>query len=319
MSSTGGCGAPAWAGWSATVRPSWRITRCWPPGCSRSISWAPSNVARRGHWPARYGPAALRRSAAPRPLVRHRRRCRTAYATTRRSADGATPSGASSITEALLTAAHLVDGDRAERYLQGGRRTLDAHSVLLARAPRSAGHWLAVAEAAVRGPLQIAVACDRAVAAAGRCPPAGTRRGDRRRRRGRLVGAVCGPGPDGRCRRRLRVPRSGLRSAGHHARGTRCRSWSAQCSVRPMPMPPKGPSDHRHGQPLHRASRHRQCRRSGRLLRRRRHASRIRLAARSISAPAHQRFLLGGDGLQREAELVSLRVARSTRPRFTFG
>jgi uncharacterized protein YyaL (SSP411 family) len=37
--------------------------------------------------------------------------------------------------------------------------TLGAHSVLLARAPRSAGHWLAVAEAAVRGPLQIAVAC----------------------------------------------------------------------------------------------------------------------------------------------------------------
>ena len=32
--------------------------------------------------------------------------------------DGATPSGASSITEALLTAAHLVDGERAERYLR---------------------------------------------------------------------------------------------------------------------------------------------------------------------------------------------------------
>jgi uncharacterized protein YyaL (SSP411 family) len=30
----------------------------------------------------------------------------------------------------------------------------------LARAPRSAGHWLAVAEAAVRGPIQVAVACD---------------------------------------------------------------------------------------------------------------------------------------------------------------
>ena len=29
----------------------------------------------------------------------------------------------------------------------------------MARAPRPAGHWLAVAEAAVRGPLQIAVAC----------------------------------------------------------------------------------------------------------------------------------------------------------------
>ncbi|MHA7648424.1 thioredoxin domain-containing protein [Mycobacterium sp. ML4] len=73
--------------------------------------------------------------------------------------DGATPSGASSIAEALLTAAHLVEGDRAERYLDLAGQTLDAHSVLLARAPRSAGHWLAVAEAAVRGPLQIAVAC----------------------------------------------------------------------------------------------------------------------------------------------------------------
>lgn len=74
--------------------------------------------------------------------------------------DGATPSGASSITEALLTAAHLVDGDRAERYLRAVGESLGAHSVLLDRAPRSAGHWLAVAEAAVRGPLQIAVACD---------------------------------------------------------------------------------------------------------------------------------------------------------------
>lgn len=73
--------------------------------------------------------------------------------------DGATPSGASSIAEALLTAAHLVEGDRAERYLQIVGQTLDAHAVLLARAARSAGHWLAVAEAAVRGPLQIAVAC----------------------------------------------------------------------------------------------------------------------------------------------------------------
>ena len=75
--------------------------------------------------------------------------------------DGATPSGASSITEALLTAAHLVDGERAERYLRAAGDALGAHSVLLERAPRSAGHWLAVAEAAVRGPLQIAVACDR--------------------------------------------------------------------------------------------------------------------------------------------------------------
>jgi uncharacterized protein YyaL (SSP411 family) len=74
--------------------------------------------------------------------------------------DGATPSGASSITEALLTAAHLVGGERADRYGQAAADALGAHSPLLARAPRSSGHWLAVAEAAVRGPLQIAVACD---------------------------------------------------------------------------------------------------------------------------------------------------------------
>lgn len=74
--------------------------------------------------------------------------------------DGATPSGASAMAEALLTAAHLVDGARAERYLQVVGLTLGAHSVLLARAPRSAGHWLAVSEAVVRGPLQIAVAGD---------------------------------------------------------------------------------------------------------------------------------------------------------------
>ncbi len=74
--------------------------------------------------------------------------------------DGATPSGASSITEALLTVAHLVDGDRAERYLQAASEALAAHSILLAQAPRSAGNWIAVAEMAVRGPLQVAVACD---------------------------------------------------------------------------------------------------------------------------------------------------------------
>lgn len=92
--------------------------------------------------------------------------------------DGATPSGASSITEALLTAAHVVDGERAERYLRASDDALRAHSVLLERAPRSAGHWLAVAEAAIRGPLQIAVACDPSwsplLAEARRLAPGGT-------------------------------------------------------------------------------------------------------------------------------------------------
>jgi len=92
--------------------------------------------------------------------------------------DGATPSGASSIAEALLTAAHLVDAERATRFGDAAAQTLLAHSPLLARAPRSAGHWLAVAEAAVRGPLQVAVAAAGAdselLAAARRMAPGGT-------------------------------------------------------------------------------------------------------------------------------------------------
>ncbi len=92
--------------------------------------------------------------------------------------DGATPAGASSIAEALLTAAYLVGADRAGRYGEAAAETLLAHSALLAKAARSAGHWLAVAEAAVRGPLQIAVATSGPdsplLAAARRMAPGGT-------------------------------------------------------------------------------------------------------------------------------------------------
>ncbi|CAN5794480.1 DUF255 domain-containing protein [soil metagenome] len=92
--------------------------------------------------------------------------------------DGATPSGASAIAEALLTAAHLVGPERSERYAAAAADTLAAQSPLLARVARSAGHWLAVAEAAVRGPLQIAVACDPVdsplLVAARRLAPGGT-------------------------------------------------------------------------------------------------------------------------------------------------
>jgi len=91
--------------------------------------------------------------------------------------DGATPSGAASIAEALLTAAHLVDAGRSTRYREAAAATLLAHSPLLDRAPRAAGHWLAVAEAAVRGPLQVAVATAGAdselLAAARRIAPGG--------------------------------------------------------------------------------------------------------------------------------------------------
>jgi uncharacterized protein YyaL (SSP411 family) len=74
--------------------------------------------------------------------------------------DGATPSGASTIAEALQLAAHLVPADRAGRYAAAADATLASATTILARLPRSGGHWLAVAEGAVRGPIQIAVACD---------------------------------------------------------------------------------------------------------------------------------------------------------------
>jgi uncharacterized protein len=74
--------------------------------------------------------------------------------------DGATPSGASSIAEALLTAAHLAHPTQADRYAEAAGATLAAATTILTRLPRSGGHWLAVGEAAVRGPIQIAVACD---------------------------------------------------------------------------------------------------------------------------------------------------------------
>jgi uncharacterized protein YyaL (SSP411 family) len=91
--------------------------------------------------------------------------------------DGATPSGASLIAEALLIAAHLAPAERADRYAAAAEATLAAATPILTRLPRSGGHWLAVAEAAVRGPLQIAVACDGSdsdlLAAARRLAPGG--------------------------------------------------------------------------------------------------------------------------------------------------
>ncbi|MCQ4122409.1 thioredoxin domain-containing protein [Rhodococcus tibetensis] len=72
--------------------------------------------------------------------------------------DGATPSGSSCLAEALLTAAAVADVDVSAHYGAAAAASLDRVALLLERAPRSAGHWLAVAEASVRGPLQVAVA-----------------------------------------------------------------------------------------------------------------------------------------------------------------
>jgi uncharacterized protein len=74
--------------------------------------------------------------------------------------DGATPAGASLVAEALQLAAPLAPAESAGRYAEFADATLRAGTPVLAKAARSGGHWLTVAEAAVRGPLQLAVACD---------------------------------------------------------------------------------------------------------------------------------------------------------------
>lgn len=71
--------------------------------------------------------------------------------------DGATPSGASTMAEALLTAAAMVDHESSARYGELASASLARAALIVERAPRSGGHWLAVAEAAVRGPIRIAV------------------------------------------------------------------------------------------------------------------------------------------------------------------
>ena len=74
--------------------------------------------------------------------------------------DGATPSGASSIADALLTASALTDPEDSGRYRDLAEQALARGALLLEKASRSAGNWLAVAEAALHGPLQVAIAAD---------------------------------------------------------------------------------------------------------------------------------------------------------------
>jgi uncharacterized protein YyaL (SSP411 family) len=66
------------------------------------------------------------------------------------------------VAEALLIAAPLAPVAGRPRgsseYAALAEATLGRGSVLLAKLPRSAGHWLAVAAASVAGPVQIAVA-----------------------------------------------------------------------------------------------------------------------------------------------------------------
>ncbi|HEY0639054.1 MAG TPA: thioredoxin domain-containing protein [Pseudonocardiaceae bacterium] len=72
--------------------------------------------------------------------------------------DNASPSGAAALAEALLTASVLTSLDRDARYRSAATAALSAVGALARQAPRHAGHWLTVAEAAEHGPLQVAVA-----------------------------------------------------------------------------------------------------------------------------------------------------------------
>ncbi|MEC3979862.1 thioredoxin domain-containing protein [Amycolatopsis sp. H20-H5] len=71
--------------------------------------------------------------------------------------DNASPSGASALAEALLTASALAGAAHASRYREAAEQALSRVGLLAGRAPRFAGHWLAVAEALQAGPVQVAV------------------------------------------------------------------------------------------------------------------------------------------------------------------
>ncbi len=75
----------------------------------------------------------------------------------RDATDGASPSGASALAGALLTASALVGLEREGRYRGAAEAALASAGVIAGQYPRFAGNWLTVAEAATRGPLQVAV------------------------------------------------------------------------------------------------------------------------------------------------------------------
>lgn len=72
-------------------------------------------------------------------------------------ADNASPSGSSALASALLAASALAGPESATRYRNACESALNRAGVLIDKAPRFAGTWLSVAEAAYAGPVQVAV------------------------------------------------------------------------------------------------------------------------------------------------------------------
>ncbi|KAA9162298.1 thioredoxin domain-containing protein [Amycolatopsis acidicola] len=71
--------------------------------------------------------------------------------------DNASPSGASALAAALVTASVLVGPERASRYREAAESAVSRVGRLAAKVPRFAGNWLSVAEALASGPIQVAV------------------------------------------------------------------------------------------------------------------------------------------------------------------
>ncbi|GAB2992288.1 thioredoxin domain-containing protein [Amycolatopsis acidiphila] len=72
-------------------------------------------------------------------------------------ADNASPSGASALAGALVTASVLVGPERAGAYRDAAELALSRVAQLATKVPRFAGNWLSVAEALAAGPVQVAV------------------------------------------------------------------------------------------------------------------------------------------------------------------
>ncbi|MBB4968496.1 thioredoxin domain-containing protein [Saccharothrix violaceirubra] len=71
-------------------------------------------------------------------------------------ADNASPSGASALASALVTAS-VLGAPHAARYRAAAEAAVSRAGLLVAREPRFAGHWASVAEALLAGPVQVAV------------------------------------------------------------------------------------------------------------------------------------------------------------------
>jgi uncharacterized protein len=79
--------------------------------------------------------------------------------------DNASPSGASALAGALLTASALTEPAPAAAFRDAAAAALGRAGLLIGRAPRFAGQWAAVAEAWLAGPVQVAVVGAGALAA----------------------------------------------------------------------------------------------------------------------------------------------------------